>query len=773
MRPRGLVLAWATAILGSLVLDKALPAAPPAESPRTVRYDLDARLDPKTHVVHAKGTMAWRSDAEVPVSSLRLHAYLNAFRDPTSVFLTEAKGGRRDEWNKSGAGSVEILSLALPGGHDLSKGMRFVDADGQSPDDKTVLEVPLPQPVLPGKEVVLEIEFEAHLPKAVARTGYGGDFHMVAQWFPKFGVWQDVGEGGSTTAGWNCHAFHASTEFFADYGVYDVRITVPPEYEGQVGATGKADAAGPKRNADGTLTYAFHAEDVHDFAWVAGTNARVFVERFPGGSGTDGEGIETQRVARILGRRIAELSLPPVDVTFILRPEHAGQLERHRRAVFEALTYMGLWFGPYPYPTLTVVDPDARAGAAGGMEYPTLITGGTGYVIADRGIDPEFVLVHEFGHQHFYGMVGTNEFEDAWMDEGFNTYGTAKTLEKAYGPRALASIKWYLGRPSYGEPPIEFPGVLAGIRRLIPGLDKDFLPFGDVGLVASVSRSFGGEPPDSISPWPPGAEVTPLSWLRDLPPLTHLDVPSHTVGEHERSRYADYADTDDLAGRPGWRYLDGKAYGTQSYRRTANLLRTLEGYLGEETMVRLMRTYCEKFRFQHPTPDDFVRTASFVSGQDLGWFFDGLAKDSQSIDFGIHAVENGEKKPDGTRDMTVVVRRFGGARFPTTVHVRFEDGTERRVRWGLDDRVAPLDAGPAVVVDGEPAARGQYRWVKLKFHGTSPVEIAETDPLRLVSLEGDRTNDGWRVSADPRAAIRYAIRACGWVEQLTSFYGGL
>ena len=651
--------------------------------------------------------------------------------------------------------------------------MRFVDADGGHPDDRTVVEITLPQAVEPGKEVVLEIAFDARLPKAIARTGFGGDFHMVTQWFPKFGVWQDVGEGGATVAGWNCHAFHANTEFFADYGVYDVRLTVPIAYEGQVGATGKADAAGPRRNADGTLTYAFHADDVHDFVWVAGTNARVFTERFPGGSGTDRDGVEIQRVARVLGRRIEELQLPPVEVTFLLRPEHAGQLERHRRAVFEALTYMGLWFGPYPYPTLTVVDPDSRAGAAGGMEYPTLITGGTGCVLADRGIDPEFVLVHEFGHQHFYGLVGTNEFEDAWMDEGFNTYGTAKTLEMAYGPRAMASIRWYAGRPSNGEIPLEFPGVLAGLRRLIPGLDRDFVPFGDVGLVRSISASLGGEPPDRITAWPAGSETTPLSWLRDVPPLTHLAMPSHTVGEHERARYADYADTDDLVGRRGWRYLDGRAYGSQSYRRTANLLRTLEGYLGEETMLRVMRTYCERFRFAHPVPADFMRTASYVSGEDLGWFFDSLAKDSHSIDFGVASVENGEKGPDGAIDSMVSVRRYGGARFPTIVAVRFEDGTDRRFRWGMDDRVVALDAGPAPIVDAPPAENGQYRWVKLRFRGASPVAIVETDPERRVSLEVDRTNDGYRVEGDARAAIRYAIRACGWVEQLTSFYGSL
>ena len=204
----------------------------------------------------------------------------------------------------------------------------------------------------------------------------------------------------------------------------------------------------------------------------------------------------------MLTRSPRDLALPAVAVTMLLRPEHADQAERHRRAIDNALTYMGLWFGPYPYPTLTVVDPDFRAGV-GGMEYPTLITGGTGYVLAGQGIDPEFVLVHEFGHQHFYGPLGTNEFKDAWMDEGFNTYATAMVLEKAYGPRAMASIRWYAGLPSYGEPPLEFPGVLGRPRRLIPtrcssaARRRRLRPLG--------VRVAGGDPPDRIPPpWPAG-----------------------------------------------------------------------------------------------------------------------------------------------------------------------------------------------------------------------------------------------------------------------------
>jgi hypothetical protein len=784
---RGWLAAWAAVLAASWLLAAALPArADRRQSARTVRYDLDARLDPVAHVVHGSGTIAWRSDAKVPVPNLRFHLYLNAFRDEKSTFLRgRPPGARGSGWSAKHPGSIEVTSLRLRGGEDLTPRIAFVSPDDANPHDRTVADVPLPRPVEPGEEVVLEVEFVSRLPKVAARTGFGGDFHMVAQWFPKLGVWEDEGEGGCAVAGWNCHQFHPHSEFFSDFGVYDVRIRVPAALEGKVGATGEQEVE-PVRHDDGTVTLAFHAEDVHDFAWVVGERLRVFTDRFEGGFGLDPDGREAARVARALGdgRRANDLALPPVDVTFLLAPEHVDQLDRHRRAVFHALTYMGLWFGPYPYPTLTVVDPDARGARAGGMEYPTLITGGTGFHVAERGIDPEFVLVHEFGHQHFYGLLASNEFEDAWLDEGLNTYATAKTLERAYGPRAMATIRWWSGLPFPNEPPFEFPGVLAGMRRMVPFLADEWLPFGRLGVVRAAGASLGGEPPAWIAPWPADDVLDPVAFLRDLPTLTHPEWPNRTVGEHERIRFARAPDTDSLVGRSAWQYLDGPAYGNHTYRRTANLLRTLEGLLGEDAMIRLLRTYAERFRFAHPTPGDFFQVAREVAGFDLAWFFDEYARRSPVLDFGVDEIEVLEPDERGEVESTVRVRRFGSGRFPTILHVFFEDGTRRKLRWELDDRVTAQDGLPAVeraaappmpVPEGAFGAEwiSQYRWVKLRFRGPKGVAAATVDGERLVGLEHDRSNDGRRVEKDGRASNRLALRVLGWVEQVTTFYGGL
>ena len=116
----------------------------------------------------------------------------------------------------------------------------------------------------------------------------------------------------------------------------------------------------------------------------------------------------------------------------LLQPEHRGQESRHFDAARAALQLFGQWFGPYPFGHLTIVDPAYRSGS-GGMEYPTLFTAGTSWIVPDAVTfnTPEEVTVHEAGHQWWQGVVGSNEFEDAWIDEGITTYATARVMDEA------------------------------------------------------------------------------------------------------------------------------------------------------------------------------------------------------------------------------------------------------------------------------------------------------------------------------------------------------
>jgi hypothetical protein len=372
-----------------------------ARSPRSASYDIDVTLDPATRQLTGRETIRWRNISANPAAELQFHLYWNAWRDLESTWLRERRLAgsftppRADAW-----GSIEVGRIRVGGG-DLTTQMRFIAPDDGNAADRTVMSVPLAAPVKPNETIDIEVEWTSTVPRPFARTGYIGDYYFIAHWFPKIGVLED--------RGWNTHQFHAATEFYADYGVYDVRITVPQGFV--VGASGReierADVASRQTR------HRYRGEDIHDFVWTASPD---FIE------------------AR---QTFTHQSLPKVEMRLLLQPEHAGQEQRHFDATAAALRYYGEWFGAYPYDHVTIVDPAYQSGS-GGMEYPTLLTAGTRWLAPSRVPQPERVTIHEAGHQFWYGVVGTNEFEHAWMDEGINTYSTIRTTGEARVANALA-----------------------------------------------------------------------------------------------------------------------------------------------------------------------------------------------------------------------------------------------------------------------------------------------------------------------------------------------
>lgn len=824
MRRRTLLLLWGLLALLANLLPAYLPAPPaaadfPEASPEILAYAIDASLDPKSYRIDAKGTLRWKNTSPVEVREMRLHLYLNAFKNERSTFMRESQGSHRGhKFDPTKPGWIKLLSFKRPDGSELvdPDKLEFVHEDDGNTDDETVVRIPLQTSIPAGGEAVFELTWQSRMPRVFARTGQGGNgaFFMVAQWYPKPGVWEEDVVDGETAWRWNCHQFHGSSEFYADYGSYDVHLTVPTRFEGRLGATGQRVDMGDastahlgRRNEDGSVTYRHKAEHVHDFAWVCGEDFELYEVKFDKSWLGDEHKKEQWRVAQIMDVPVESLDLPEVTVYFLLQPEHADQLERHRAAVFNALAYMGWWFGPYPYPTLTVVDPDHRGRDAGGMEYPTLITGGTRYIRAARQTSPEGVLVHEFGHQHFYGLVGTNEFRHAWMDEGMNTYATAKVLMKAY--EGYTPATWYGGLPVYGQRPFEFRGLAATARKAMPFVDPLFddalkVPFGDLALVKSIAGWMGVEhPKKKISVWGGYGEVTPLSFLREVPTLTHLQPLPSSSREWERTSNARTPPTDPIAGRRAWEYATRRSYGNNSYSRTAASLRTIEGYVGEQTMVRIMRTYCQRHRFAHPEPRDFYDVVTEVAKKDgkgdVRWLLRELFESDTTFDFGIDTIAaNGLPKVDPKSDektgfeSLVVVRRYGGVRMPIDVRVRFADGQVRDFLWERDDSLREYAVSPqensvirgdlkpeAVTMENNALSRvtrqrpEQARWIKLRFRGPVKAVSAEVDPYYAYGLDRDRTNDGRATERNPGAARQYALRALGWVQLSTSFYGGL
>ncbi|NDU97774.1 M1 family metallopeptidase [Spirosoma terrae] len=379
-------------------------------SPRLANYKIDVTLDPVSKKIDGRETLTWRNASKDVIKELQLHLYLNAFRNERSTFMRESGGQLRGDQidrtaNENPYGYIDVVSMKTKGEPLV---FEFIQPDDQNKDDRTVIRVPLSNPVNPGETISIDINFRAKLPKIFARTGFSRDFFLVGQWFPKIGVYEPAGTRYAKTGQWNCHQFHAHSEFYADYGVYDVAITTPKEF--WVSATGLFQ--GEKISPNGRKTVRYHAEDVVDFAWTASPHFQVINDTWKRPSG---------------GK---------VEIELVMQPEHVHQAQRHLQAAKAALAYFDKHLGSYPFPNLTIVDPPLHASGSFGMEYPTFITAGTAWFLPAGARFPEEVTIHEFGHQYFMQLLASNEFEEAWLDEGFNQYYEGRIMDETYGVRS-------------------------------------------------------------------------------------------------------------------------------------------------------------------------------------------------------------------------------------------------------------------------------------------------------------------------------------------------
>jgi len=594
-------------------------------SQRVVHYEIDARYDAKAHALDAGETLTYHNLTGQPQDTFPFHLYLNAFQ-PSSTWVREGKregtrGQDFEKWDRKSQGSSEIKSFEVVGQGDFTSQLQFIHPDDDNKDDRTVVQVHLPKPIPPDGYVQFKIKFHDQFPKTLERTGWDRDAIVGGQWFPKVGVWWH--------GAWNCHQFHAYTEFFADFGVYDVKLTVPQNEV--VGASGIE--VSNVNNPDGTKTVAYHGDDIHDFGWTASPHYKIFDDTVNG-------------------------SMGPVKIRIMLQPAHLGQLERHKRIVHETMDRFDHWYGPYPYKTLTVVDPDPGSQSYG-MEYPTFITAGTGWFAPEGNVtEPEGVTEHEFGHQYWYGMVATNEFEDAWMDEGINQYTENKVMDDIFGPSSSTFRNLW--------------GINVGERE--------------------VNRLF-------------------VLSAADLDPLT----------------------------RKGWQFANSNSYGGVTYGKTAVVLLTLEGIIGEDTMRQAMHTYFMRYRFTHPQKEDFLKTIEEVSGKDLRWYFNQAVDGTQVMDFQVYKVSSvpvewykedfKEKKGETEYVDNVWVRRKGEFVIPVDVEIKFDNGERVREHWDAQDR-----------------------WVRYQYQKKAKVESAEVDPDHKLLFNRDNFKSSYLAKAETAPA---------------------
>jgi len=625
-----------------------------ALSKHIVNYDIKATLVPNEKTVKAQEILTWVNDSNVLISELQFHLYLNAFKNSLSTMMKESGGpppGRtpaQEEW-----GSITVHKIQIQGGADLTPTLTYIQPDDKNSDDRTVMKVTLPAPLKPQEKIALTIDFTSKLPKVRRRSGYSGDFFMVAQWFPKIGVlWNGT---------WNCHQYHSSSEFFADYGVFKVEITAPEKFV--VGATGKRIAE--KKTPDGKRSTIFYQEDVHDFAWTACPDFIEFKEKFK----LDNPSVETEMI-------------------LLVHRAHLKQKDRYLQALKNGIEFYSQNYGPYPYETITLVDPAPGALAAGGMEYPTLFTSMTTSWMPKGVHMPEMVTIHEFGHGYWYGIVGSNEFEEAWLDEGINSYSEVKAMSKYYG------------------------------------VDRSMIDFG-------------------------GLKIGDQAYQRIM-----------VIGSGKM----------DPIVKNSWEYVSGGSYSLNVYSKAALMLLTLEKWLGEDVMAKIMKTYYERWKFRHPRSEDFVQVAEEVSGQDLKWFFDQVLHSPGKLDYGIGSVNSTEVKapqgvfPGKTQDAKgqgeksekkpvnkiyrneVVAVRYADWIFPQEILIVFENGETIREIWD-----------------------GKDRWKRFIYTKPARLSYALVDPDGKMVLDVNYTNNSKVLEPKKAPILKYALGFMTVFQSILSF----
>jgi aminopeptidase N len=278
---------------------------------------------------------------------------------------------------------------------------------------------------------------------------------------------------------------------------------------------------------------------------------------------------------------------------------------------------------------------------------------------------PELVVEHEFGHQYWYGMVATNEFEDAWMDEGINSYTEVKVLDSMLGKNTSV-----------------------------------------------------------------------------------LNIAGATTSERETQRlgYIGVADLDPMA-KNAYDYYNSNSYGGVTYGKTASVLLTLESIIGEDTMQKAMHVYFMKYRFTHPTKEDFLKTIEEVSGRNLRWYFDQAVYGTPVMDYKVLRIDSlpmnwyEEKKKGADKDdkntvyrSYVWLQRKEDFVMPVEVEIKFDNGETIREHWD-----------------------GVSRWTRVgPYEKKAKIASAEIDPDHKIHIDRNDFNNSYTAEANGKPARKVA-----------------
>lgn len=286
-----------------------------------------------------------------------------------------------------------------------------VDVAGQATTptlsvEDTVLTVPLTEPLAPGAATQITLDFETRLKRgeisrAFERLGYVGDVISGGSWYPAISVYE-------ARRGWWVTPIISGEgdPTYNDIGLYDVRLTLPAELTPITNGV----VVDQVEHEDGTVTY-------HEVTGPVRSHVLVASDRYgePQTVEVDGVRVQVWPYQEAVGRS------PDADALAL-------------QTTAAALTLFNDQLTPYPYPELDVVQHPTFTG----LEFSGLIYISEEYWQADGLTLLEDVIVHEVGHQWFYGLVGNNQVESPWLDEGLATFTEILYEREQLGTSPLA-----------------------------------------------------------------------------------------------------------------------------------------------------------------------------------------------------------------------------------------------------------------------------------------------------------------------------------------------
>ncbi len=385
-----------------------------------VDYKIQVRLDDTLHRLKADMTLTYHNKSADKLEYLIFHLWPNGYKNNRTALA--------QQFRKSGSTGFQFASKERKGyieGVDFSsEGKKLIWHYYKNWEDVAV--VHLEKPLEPGESIEISTPFEVKLPGDFSRLGHVDQSYQITQWYPKPAVYDQDG--------WHAFPYLNLGEFYSEFGSFEVKITVPENY--RVAATGvlqekderdwllalhdsSMDYIDKKRphepSSDRYKTITYKQDRIHDFGWFADKDwyVRKSQTTTPGGK--------------------------EVDTWAFFTGEKSKNWKRATQYLDSAIYYYSKWVGEYPYSAATAVNGALSAG--GGMEYPmvTVISAGGSPQTLDN------VITHEIGHNWFYGILGSNERDHGWMDEGFNSFIEARYMEKFYPGSSFADELGGLG----------------------------------------------------------------------------------------------------------------------------------------------------------------------------------------------------------------------------------------------------------------------------------------------------------------------------------------